>query len=183
MKVKLSRSFGNMVVEMGDRSVPAASPFKIEKVVVPIDFSSCSRKALQYAVPFAKQFKAGILFLHVIPFQFPVNDHPMDESLKKTMEQQLAELVKESGVPKEIPVEMAVRFGVEATEIVSGAREANADIIVLSTHGRTGRAHSLVGSVAEDVVRLASCPVLVVRERQREFIRHNKTFTTTLKSA
>jgi nucleotide-binding universal stress UspA family protein len=55
-------------------------------------------------------------------------------------------------------------------EIVTAARELESDLILLSTHGRTGLKHVFLGSVAENIVRLAPCPVLVVRENEREFV-------------
>ena len=65
---------------------------------------------------------------------------------------------------------IAVRPGRPATEIVEAARELAADLIVIATHGRTGLQHVLLGSVAENVVRHAPCPVLTVREHEREFV-------------
>jgi nucleotide-binding universal stress UspA family protein len=62
--MKLSRPLGNVVVDMGAKSV------QLNKILVPVDFSACSKKAPQYAIPFAKQFNAGIVFLHVILMHF-----------------------------------------------------------------------------------------------------------------
>jgi nucleotide-binding universal stress UspA family protein len=64
-----------------------------------------------------------------------------------------------------------LRTGQPHTEIVEAARELGADLIVLSTHGHTGLTHALLGSTAEKVVRHAPCPVLVVREKEHEFVR------------
>jgi nucleotide-binding universal stress UspA family protein len=66
--------------------------------------------------------------------------------------------------------QVQVRDGVPWEEVVTAARESNTDLIILSTHGRTGLSHALLGSVAERVMRHAPCPVLVVRERERDFI-------------
>ena len=67
-------------------------------------------------------------------------------------------------VPRSISIVM--RHGHAATEIVKAARELNADLIVMSTHGRTGMKHVLLGSVTEKVVRMSPCPVLTVRPEQ-----------------
>jgi len=104
------------------------------------------------------------------------------EETRVEVARELTKLVKET-VPPEIFTQVEIRCGVEAAEIVNEAKKVEADIVILSTHGRTGRAHSLVGSVAEDVVRLAPCPVLVVRERQHEFIKFHtgsKTISKTV---
>ena len=68
------------------------------------------------------------------------------------------------------PVKTLVRTGSPADEIVDAAKEMGVDLIILSTHGRTGLKHLLLGSMTENVVRRAPCPVLVVREREREFV-------------
>jgi nucleotide-binding universal stress UspA family protein len=66
--------------------------------------------------------------------------------------------------------QVSVRGGVPWQEVVDAARESDADLIIVATHGHTGLAHVLLGSVAERVVRHAPCPVLVVRERERDFL-------------
>ena len=181
MKIKLSRPLGNVVVEMNAQAV------QLKKILVPLDFSACAQKALQYAIPFAKQFNAEIIFLHVIPMHFHYSadgfetDSISTEGVQDDVTRKLWALIKET-VPREISAQIEIRYGVEAAEIVNEAKKVEADIVILSTHGRTGRAHSLVGSVAEDVVRLAPCPVLVVRERQHEFVKFQtapKTISAT----
>jgi len=188
MKIKLSRPFGNVVVDVN--AAPAtttSSVFQLKKILVPVDFSNCSKKAVQYAIPFAKQFQAAIYFVYVIPLHFRYEENEIESDTSAAIRLQaeagrkLANLIHEL-VPDEISVDAEIRRGVEAAEIVDVAKKSEVDAIILSTHGRTGRAHSLVGSVTEDVVRLAPCPVLVVRERQHEFIRSQaagKSFTAT----
>ena len=68
-----------------------------------------------------------------------------------------------------MPFNAVVREGEPHSEIVAAAEELATDLIVLSTHGRTGIAHVFLGSTAEKVVRHAGCPVLIVREREHEF--------------
>ena len=174
MKLKLSRSFGNVVVNVN--AAPAGkSAFGLQKILVPVDFSNCSKKAVQYAIPFAKQFHAAIHFVYVVPIHFHYSDNAIEcdtaaiTRLQAEAGHKLADLIHEI-VPNDVTVDADIRSGVEAAEIVDVAKKSGTDLIILSTHGRTGRAHSLVGSVAEDVVRMAPCPVLVVRERQHEFI-------------
>jgi nucleotide-binding universal stress UspA family protein len=187
MKIKPSKKSGSVVVELNPRDSERLSqealangaplPFKLTKILVPIDFSDCSKKALQYAVPFAKQFGATITLLHVVHViyiggpEFAALDYPpIEVDLRKSAEKQLAELAA-----TEVQLQAAggtlVRIGQEVVEIVGAAKELESDLIIISTHGRTGLNHVLMGSVAENVVRLAPCPVLVVREHEREFVK------------
>jgi nucleotide-binding universal stress UspA family protein len=186
MKIKPAKQPGHVVVELSnsdserlskstDQINRAASPFKLKKILVPIDFSDCSKKALQYAIPFAKQFHARMIFLHVLPTHHAIGREAefagtlIDGDLKNELEAQLTTLVQEI-VPSEIPMEIEVRHGAPSMEIVNAAKEMGVDVIVMSTHGHTGRVHAFIGSVAGDVVRLAPCPVLVVREHEHEFV-------------
>jgi universal stress protein A len=185
MKIKPVRKPGGVVVELGPREtqLPAAPSksalgplpvFKLKRILVPVDFSDCSSKALQYALPFAKEFEASILLLHVVtPFLPPAEMAMVDVSeielkMRESGARELAAL--RAAVEKEAPVETALRVGRPDTEIVRAAKELDADVIVLSTHGRTGLAHMFMGSTAEQVVRRAGCPVFVVREREHEFV-------------
>jgi universal stress protein A len=178
MKVKPSKDTGSVVVELGNHEEQLLTPlaFRIGTILVPIDFSDCSKKALQYAVPFAHQFNAAITLVHVVQVNrfsgvdFGAVDLPLLEAgAVKSAEEQLMALAKKE-VP--VPVAASVRSGQPVQEIVAAARAIQADLIIISTHGRTGLKHVFLGSVAENVVRYAPCPVLVVREHEHEFI-HN----------
>ncbi len=186
MKVKPSAKRGRVVVEVGrtedellrgSPAVPAsATSFELKHLLVPVDFSPCSRKALQYALAFARQFRARLTLLHVIPTNYFVGsefgpvDFPLPEAeLREAGERELAAMAIRD-VGKAAAVATVVRQGPPVQEIVRFARETNADLILLSTHGRTGLKHVLMGSVAENVVRYAPCPVLVVREFEHEFL-------------
>ena len=184
MKTKTGKAEEGTSVRKSDRdcenctrTVPGASPFKLEQILVPVDFSDCSKKALQYAIPFARQFKAQMIFLHVLPlhyaagWEFEVGNYdPLIEGdLRTRTEQQLASLIQEH-VPARIQTKLEVRHGAPAIEIVNAAHEMNAGLIIMSTHGHTGRIHAFIGSVAADVTRLAPCPVLVVREHEKDFV-------------
>jgi nucleotide-binding universal stress UspA family protein len=181
MKVKPARLRDSVVMEMNDDdagqlSKPAGPRFKLRKILVPVDFSACSEKAVHYAVPLAEQFNAEILFLYVLPvpvfgreYDFVNDAQLIEEDLHEDAERKLKSLVAEL-VPAEIRVRIEVLYGAEALGIVRAATKWETDLIVISTRGRTGRVRALVGSVAERVVELAPCPVLVVREHEREFI-------------
>ncbi len=184
MKIKPSPKRGRVVVEVdgrderllsesAPRSAAGPTPFALQQLLVPIDFSECARKALQYALPLARQFEARLTLLYVMPINYFVGsefgpvDFPVPEAeWRQTSERELRALA-EREVGGAVLTNTLVRQGQPAHEIVNCARELAVDLIVLSTHGRTGLRHVLVGSVAENVVRYAPCPVLVVREQGR----------------
>jgi universal stress protein A len=195
MKIKPSKLPGNVVMEVSDRDSeclsksPMTSPFILRKILVPVDFSNCSKKALQYAVPLAKQFNGAVILLNVVPCRSGFGREPAARYLEPILEADLrsdaARKLKELAgrfVPFDIPVEIETCFGTEAVEIANAAKKLEADIIVISTHGRTGRAHEFAGSVTESLVQLASCPVLVVREHEHDFVREEipKPFSTSV---
>lgn len=191
MKIKPVRKSrgGGVVVEMKarERALPPAPRvtelgplpmFRLQRILVPVDFSDCSRKALQYALPFAQEFEASLILLHVVSPFLPPAEMAMTDVADielRMRESGLRELeALRASVARTVPVETALRVGRPDTEIVRAARELDADVIVLSTHGRTGLAHMFMGSTAEQVVRRAGCPVFIVRQREHEFVTGNR---------
>jgi len=132
-----------------------------------VDFSETSRAAMEEAAGLARGTGAELLLLHV----YEVPDAPVDmPPAPATVEANRAELSRKlEGWRAEAarlaggPVEAQVVPGPAAAEIVRVARERGVDLLVTGTHGRRGLRHMVVGSVAEAVVRMAHCPVLVVR--------------------
>lgn len=138
----------------------------LKHILVPIDLSRISFKALQYAVPLAKQFGAKITLLHVL--EVPVSapelgylaaggkdgrldaKHRMEELACRTM-------------PHGVEANVLIRDGVAFDTIATVAKKRSVDLVVLTTHGYTGLKRVLMGSTAERVVRHAHCPVLIVR--------------------
>jgi len=178
MKAKPSRKPGEVTLKLGRRDEPlmaAASEaprglgFRVRHILVPIDFSECSKQALRYAVPMAKERGASLTLLYVVAPVYGVGEYgaidstALEARMRAAGEQELAKLVAEE-VRGEVAAKSLVRVGAPAMEIVEAALELRADLVVLATHGRTGLKHVLIGSVAEHVVRRAPCPVLVVRE-------------------
>lgn len=149
----------------------------IKKVLCPTDFSDFSMHALTYAVSFAQQYKAKLLLLHVVdvflhdPAYFApyAPDGSAFEDFEKKAMARLEEICKKS-IPAAVEAEPVVRVGRAFVEIVRAAREMEADLIVIATHGRTGLSHAMFGSTAERVVRKASCPVLSVKHPEHEFV-------------
>ena len=145
----------------------------VRRIVVPVDFSAASRKALQYAAATALEFGAEIWLVHVVQQypvipELPVATAEMELQQRKSAAQDLEEWAKTAGP---IRAACAVRVGDPGSEIINLAKKNHADLIIMATSGRTGLAHMMIGSVAEKVVRSAPCPVLIVREREEEFLR------------
>lgn len=140
-----------------------------KKILCPVDYSVCSNEALKQAVSLAQREKAKLYLMHVVdirmygheaPLSFEM-PRPTEETLKKVEEDLAKNILKEAR--EKVEVETIVTMGIPAVEIVNTAKEKGVDLIVMGTHGRTGIAHVVIGSVAENVVRKAPCPVLTVK--------------------
>ena len=146
--------------------------FKIERILVPLDFSRASMQALDHAVSLAKQFRATIHLLHVHPpdeaASVPGAAHVLLQSAE-AIERLNEELtgIHRKRVESFCPENCHIRGGRPYQEIIRLARELDANLIVLSTRGYSGLKHLLLGSTTEQVVRSAPCPVLVARKRKR----------------
>ena len=184
MKAKPRRKSGEVTLELSHRDEPLMeaatrtglkSPFRIKRLLVPVDFSDCSKKALQYALPLAEEHDAALTLLYVVPPAYGAGEYgiidfaELEASMRQAGEKELAKLAAEEGL-NPFSTGMLVRSGSPAREIIETARSLPADLIVISTHGRTGLKHVFLGSVAEQVVRGAPCPVFVVREREHEIL-------------
>jgi nucleotide-binding universal stress UspA family protein len=146
-------------------------------LLLPTDFSACARKAAQAALALAKGFDARVIFLHILE---PYPEHtiayvhelgvslpippPTPEQIEPEWEAFLSDLPLEK-----IRWEKHVGEGPVASAIVRQVQHTGADMIVIGTHGRSGLPHMLLGSIAEKVVRTASCPVLTVRPEAFRF--------------
>ncbi|MHB8483972.1 MAG: universal stress protein, partial [Nitrospiria bacterium] len=138
-----------------------------KKILVPTDFSPQSEKSLDHAVMIANQFAAKIFLLHVIePFPYTTTDAFMvvdnSEAMRSIAESLIKNLDKTLRQRK-ISAKTDLVVGNTTQEIIMKAEREKIDLIVMGTHGRTGLEHVLLGSVAEKVVRLATCPVLTIR--------------------
>jgi nucleotide-binding universal stress UspA family protein len=141
---------------------------EFRRLLVPYDFSDHSRVALDTAVDLVHYFKADLHLLHVI--QPPLYATPgLGEALPllpDLREDQIRTLQRVAATIVDSPgrVQVHVIDGMNIAEsIVGSARDLNADLIVMGTHGRTGLAHTFMGSVTERTLRVAPCPVLTVR--------------------
>jgi nucleotide-binding universal stress UspA family protein len=157
------------------RAKPAG--ISLKRILVPIDFSPLSKKALQYALRFAEEFRAELELLHVIePDVPPAFDGfmiapPISPNGNRTKSaNRLKSLASSMAIRTTKHVRSTVRTGLAAYEIIEAAKELDIDLIIIATHGYTGWKHLVIGSTAERVVRAAPCPVLVVREKEHEFV-------------
>jgi nucleotide-binding universal stress UspA family protein len=150
---------------------------QLSRILLPTDFSERGAEATKYACALAEQFDAELHLVHVLPnpdiamFDFGISPE-LGDRIRMAKETAVKEL---EGVPEPAWAEgrRVIRKVLEGTafvEIIRYAREHDVDLIVLGTHGRSGLAHVLLGSVAERVVRKAPCPVLTVRPEGHQFV-------------
>ncbi len=149
----------------------------LKKILVPIDFSETSKKAFHYALRFAEQFNCEIVLLHVVEPVSPTVGPPLvlevfldAEDPLSIVEKKLAALSAQSRTNGTNPASSTIRTGHAPNEITKAAKDLDIDLIVIATHGYTSWRHLCIGSTAERVVRSAPCPVLVVREKEHEFV-------------
>ncbi|MFA5831951.1 MAG: universal stress protein [Bacteroidota bacterium] len=149
----------------------------LKKILVPIDFSDNSKKALRYAIPFAQQFNASLILVYIVeptiyPSDFGFGQVGFPDVEKELHEKAISEMsaLIDAVVPKTLNTQTMVGSGIPFVEITTFAKEQEVDMIIVATHGRTGVEHILFGSTAEKIIRKAPCPVLVVRSEEHDFI-------------
>jgi nucleotide-binding universal stress UspA family protein len=146
---------------------------RYSKILIPVDFSSHSRAALEQACELARNFDSELHVLHILdwPAAAAVTTEFRPQYYDEFLEhwarasRSLDELTTEGS--SRLPAIRMVRSGLPVQEILKYAQEAGIDLIVLGTHGRTGVPRWVMGSVAEKVVRHAPCPVLIARPHAR----------------
>jgi nucleotide-binding universal stress UspA family protein/mono/diheme cytochrome c family protein len=152
----------------------------ITRILVPLDFSANSTRALDYAIGIARRFDAAIHLVHVceVPSMatgsmdaYAIAYNDWSQRLADEAEAHLAEIVARI---KGVRTSTEVLLGHPAPVIVEAAATNQADLIVMGTHGHGALMHAVMGSVAERVVRAAPCPVLTVRPRLLENARARK---------
>lgn len=155
----------------------SSAAIDLKRILVPIDFSRLSQKVVHYATRLAEQFGAALQLLHVVEPEIPpafdgymIAPPPISTCASNGYANRLSRLASSIGHAEVSHVETIVRSGLAAFEIVEAAKELDVDLIVIGTHGYTGWKHFAIGSTAERVVRGAPCPVLVVREKEHEFV-------------
>ena len=143
---------------------------QLKRVLVPIDFSKSSDRALRYGQQLCEKFGADLHLMHVLEVHLGATPQfgmglalPQRTEESETQVIEMLSKLPAGNVPAEINIVRSAAHGSPVSEIVKYADANEIDVIVIGTHGRTGLGHVLMGSVAENVVRHATCPVLVVR--------------------
>jgi universal stress protein A len=151
----------------------------IKNILVATDFSACSQVALTYARALARQFGATLHVLHAIerPFSDGTNGigavgltGELQTALEDAERARLDEVISADDRRTLHATAVLRRLDTPAHAIVDYAQSQHIDLVVIGTRGRHGLAHVVLGSVAERVVRTAACPVLTVRNGEREFV-------------
>jgi nucleotide-binding universal stress UspA family protein len=131
----------------------------IKRILAPTDFSELSAKGARYASQLAKELGSELIVMNIVP---------LDESnfaSKREIDQhklELDEFLVDRDVNPDLNLRKLVEPGVPSGTIISFAERENCDLIVMSSHGRSGLSRVLVGSVTEQILRKSPCPVLVV---------------------
>ncbi len=143
---------------------------EIRRILCPVDFSDYSRRALDHAIAIARWYESTVTALHVFtpvpvaaysPGPVVIEPTVLTAADRGQLIAETKTFVEAERIPA-VAIEAVVREGNTAAEILDQARTMNADLLVIGTHGRSGFERLLLGSVAEKVLRKASCPVLTV---------------------
>jgi len=140
----------------------------LRRILVPVDFTESSDRALDYAIELAAPFDASVFVMHA--YEVPVYGFPDGAFIANgdvaarisTAAQKALDALVDSRKEKGVPLKALLRTGVAWEETNHVADELAADLIVISTHGRRGLARALLGSVAENIIRTTPRPVLVI---------------------
>lgn len=146
--------------------------FKLQKIVVPLDFSECAERGLHYAIELARLFQARLSLINVtqlhhdLPPVVIYSETALKRWAREVAEAHMAELVEKTDF-EGVKFETVHKSGSPAQKVCRHAVKEGADLIVSSTHGRTGLSHALIGSTAEKISRYARSPVLIVPTRDQ----------------
>ena len=152
---------------------------KPQRILVPVDFSDSSARALHHAAERAAESSGSLIIINVVPADYGWLGIGRDESrdLDRSLQRQAADRLRafaNEHVGDKIAADLEVRIGQPAGQIIAAANESKCDSIVMSTRGITGLDRYLIGSVADRVARLAPCPVVLVRPGKRSPERRQK---------
>ncbi|MDA0661093.1 MAG: universal stress protein [Planctomycetota bacterium] len=150
----------------------------LHRILLPLDFSEYASDATHYACSMADAFRAELHLLHVLEIRHSLTPvfggglslTTVSKESRLAAEQALRSNIDPDWVPP-ADVKYATADGPPFVEIIKYAQENDIDMIVMSTHGRSGVAHMLLGSVAENVIRSAPCPVLTVQSKRHKFVK------------
>ena len=145
----------------------------VKKILVPTDFSKSSDKALSAALEIAETFDSEIFMIHVIRGGSRIDilesfDDATQKKVRETLEETTSNAFKKQiekfSLSQKINIKTEVAKGIPYNEILYFQKTIDPDMLVISTHGRSGFEEFLFGSTAEKIVRRATCSVLVVKD-------------------
>lgn len=146
---------------------------RVKKILAPTDFTEISKAGIRYALEMAREASAEVVVYHAIEVGGEWKDNPPKvtayHDMLKESRQLLDKFITDNFADciDLVEVRYSVEFGTPHKNIVEKAAEEGVDMIVMSTHGRTGVEHFILGSIAEKVVARAPCPVLIVPRHDR----------------
>lgn len=144
--------------------------FNFKNILLPTDFSKLSMSAAEYAADIAKRYNAKLHLLHVLEKTPPIlairsldlSREKILESINSDAKAHMDDCIAKIKKISNVEVHPVIKRGLDYEEIIKYSEDKKIDIIVIATHGRTGLLHTLLGSVAEKVIRYAKIPVLVI---------------------
>ena len=150
---------------------------KMDKILLPTDFSGQSKVAVPYAFDLARRYGAELHVIHIFdenvltPLYFTCGGTTQEyfKKVEEGFENEVSQFLTDYD-PDEVTIVPVLGNGNPFVEIVKYAKKNGVDMIVIGTHGRTGLSHMLLGSIAEKVIRKAHCPVLAVRHPEFRFV-------------
>lgn len=150
--------------------------FNIKNILLPTDFSNLSLSAARYAVDIAKQYGAKIHLLNVLEKTPPIltirsldlSEDKIIKTIDEDAQNSMKKALEKINLDKSVEIVPVIKKGVDFEVIIDYCDSNNIDLVVIATHGRTGILHTLLGSVAEKVIRYAKCPVLVITPSENE---------------
>jgi universal stress protein A len=154
----------------------------IQRILVPVDYSSCSRAALSFAAELAEKFQASLDVVHVwdrpsyvtnvvMSSKEPVSGATMIRLIQENAQRDLDEFLQSTALPSGAKPTGRLLDGDPASTLIHEIKQGQHDLLVVGTHGRTGLTHLLMGSVAERLVRLAPVPVVTVPDKAVQGLR------------
>jgi nucleotide-binding universal stress UspA family protein len=156
-----------------ERARRGRTPLQFQKLLVPLDFSECSRVGVDYALDVAREFRSSLLLFHSVVVQPYSVSYPYTAFTGPnlvTLQQEYAaremEKLRRKLDRRSVKVKTAIGIGSPVEQLNECVRSHHVDLIVTSTRGRTGFKRVFIGSTAEQIVRHAICPVLVVPNRK-----------------
>jgi len=148
---------------------------EIKKILVPVDLSDASSMLLQYANDMAEKFAARLVFLCVAedPFSYTglpveISLDPLDENVMQYAQKRMKSFIEENRDQLTCEFESVVLSGHPGRMIIDYAAREGVDLIIIGTHGHSGLDRMIFGSIAENVIKMAPCPVLVINTYQEE---------------